>query len=339
MRRNQRALGVLLIVEAKVALVGVVGEGDLLGVVVGREAGGRRDRTGAGQEMLLEVADDLLREGIDGAWRESQCRLRRSTPVIGFLTGTTRMPLSSFCVGRVKTLSGLSDLAEAFVVEEEEELVLEDGAAEVHAELVAVEGGLLEGNDVAGVADGGGLEEAGGVEVGVADELVDRGVELVGSACGGDVDGGAGGAAVLRALVVGDDLELRDGVGRNGDDLVVEALVALAVGVVVHAVEQEVVEHAALAVDVVGAGAHEAVDGAGGRGRGGLADAGDQAEQVGVVAADERKRGALISVMVWPRWLESVSICSATSLTSTVVVRTANLQREVDALTAHQPKP
>ncbi len=82
-------------------------------------------------------------------------------------------------------------------------------------------------------------------------------MEAVGSALRGDVDGGAGGAAVLGALVVGDDLELRDGVGRDGDDLVVESLVALAVGVVVEAVEQEVVEHAALAVDVVSAGADQ----------------------------------------------------------------------------------
>ena len=34
MRRNQEVLGDLLIIEAKVALVGVVGEGNFLGVVV-----------------------------------------------------------------------------------------------------------------------------------------------------------------------------------------------------------------------------------------------------------------------------------------------------------------
>jgi len=44
---------------------------------------------------------------------------------------------------------------------------------------------------------------------------------------------------------------LRDGVRWGLNDLVVEALVALAVGIVVHAVEQEIVEHAAKAVDVV----------------------------------------------------------------------------------------
>ena len=88
-------------------------------------------------------------------------------------------------------------------------------------------------------------------------------VEAVGAAARSHVDGCAGRPAVLGALVIGHHVELRDGVGRDGDDLVVEALVALAVGVVVHAVEQEVVEHAALAVDVVRALAHQAADRAG----------------------------------------------------------------------------
>ncbi len=171
---------------------------------------------------------------------------------------------------------------------------MDDGAAEVHAELVAVEGGLAEGNGCAGVADGEGLEEAGGVEVGVADELVEEAVEAVGSALRGDVNGGTGGAAVLGALVVGHDLELGDRVGRDGDDLVVESLVTLAVGVVVETVEQEVVEHAALAVDVVCAGADEGVDGAGDGGGWGLARAGDDAHVVGIVAGDERHGRGLI---------------------------------------------
>ena len=50
--------------------------------------------------------------------------------------------------GQGEDAERLEDLAEAFVVEEEEELVLDDGAAEVDAELVAVEGGLLEGDGV-----------------------------------------------------------------------------------------------------------------------------------------------------------------------------------------------
>jgi hypothetical protein len=67
-----------------------------------------------------------------------------------------------------------------------------------------------------------------------------------------DVDGRAGGTAVLGAHVVGDDLELADRVRRGLHHLVREALVARAVGVVVDAIDQEVVEHAAEAVDVQG---------------------------------------------------------------------------------------
>ena len=75
-------------------------------------------------------------------------------------------------------------------------------------------------------------------------------VELVGAAAERGVDDGAAGAAVLGAEVVGLDLELLDRVGRDLHDLVREALVAGAVGVVVDAVEDEVVERAAQAVDV-----------------------------------------------------------------------------------------
>jgi len=112
--------------------------------------------------------------------------------------------------------------------------------------------------------------------------------------CDGDVDVSAGGSSILGALVVGYDLELGDGVGRNGDDLVVESLVALTVGHCVETVEQEVIEHAALAVDIIRTGAGERVDGAGGRRGRGLTRAGDQAEQVGVVAGDKRKRFTLV---------------------------------------------
>lgn len=95
-------------------------------------------------------------------------------------------------------------MAEAFVVKEEEEPVRADGSAEVKTVLVAIEGGLFEGNDDAGAAGVGGLEETCGVEVGVAEEFLDGGVILVGSAVGGHVDGGAGRASVLGALIVRD---------------------------------------------------------------------------------------------------------------------------------------
>src|SRR5262249_50290507 len=150
---------------------------------------------------------------------------------------------------------GLEYLTEAFIVEEEEELVLDYGSANVKAELVAIEGRLLERSGNARASYSRGLEEAGSVEGGVADELVGRSMEPIGTALRCDIDGRSRGSAILGALVVGYHLELCDGVGRDGDNLVVEPLVAFAIGVIVESIQQKVVEHAALAVDVVGAGA------------------------------------------------------------------------------------
>ena len=124
-------------------------------------------------------------------------------------------------------------LTEDLEVTEEERAVLHDGAADHGAVLVAVELRLLAV---------GGLEEAGGVEVGAAQEVPAGAAEPVGAAGVGHVDGGAGRAAVLGAHVVGDDLELGHRVGRRLHHLVREALVAGAVGVVVDAIDEEVVE-------------------------------------------------------------------------------------------------
>jgi hypothetical protein len=90
--------------------------------------------------------------------------------------------------GECEHVEGTKSLAEAFVVEEVEKLVFGDGTAEVQAELVAVEGGLLEGNADSGVADQQRLEEAGGVQVCIAQKLVECGVEAVGAAGRSDVD-------------------------------------------------------------------------------------------------------------------------------------------------------
>ena len=281
-----------MIVDTEVTFGGVVGEGNLGSVVVlCQTASGESAGSCCGD--LLEETYDLLRDGIDSGGGD---RGAGGVDLAGewVLYCYHELAVEFIGGGDGVDTERFEHLAKAFVVDEVEELVLDDGTAEVDAELIAVEGRLLEGDNVSAAADEGGLEVAGGVEVGVADELVDGGVEFVGSAGGCDVYGGAGGAAVFCALVVGDDLELGDGVGWDGDDLVVEALVALAVGVVVHAVEEEVVEHAALAVDVVGAGADERADGAGGGGGGGLAGAGDEAEEVRVVAGDEREGGALV---------------------------------------------
>ena len=117
-------------------------------------------------------------------------------------------------------------------------------------------------------------------------------VELVRAAAVGDVDRRAGGAPVLGALVVGDDAELADRVGRRLHHLVREALVAGAVGVVVDAVDQEVVERAAQAVDVERAFARRAV---GALVQRRLADAGREQRQRRVLAAVQRQLAHLVA--------------------------------------------
>ena len=120
-------------------------------------------------------------------------------------------------------------------------------------------------------------------------------MEGVGAATRSHVDGCAGRPAILGALIIGHYVEVCDGVGRDGDDLVVESLVALAVGVVVHAVEQEVIKHAALPVYVVRSLAHQAADRARRCLCRRLARTGDQGEKVGEVAAYQRQRLCLIA--------------------------------------------
>ena len=141
-------------------------------------------------------------------------------------------------------------LAEAFEVAEEERLVLDQRSAERAAVLIAAQRRLR---------SVGRLEVGLRVQRGVAEEFPGVAVDLVGAAPVGDVHRRAGRASVFRALVVGDDAELADRVGRRLHHLVGEALVAGAVGVVVDAVDQEVVERAAQAVDVEGALARRAV--------------------------------------------------------------------------------
>ena len=119
-------------------------------------------------------------------------------------------------------------------------------------------------------------------------------MQAIGATLRCDVDGRSGGPAILGAFVVGYHLELRNGVWRDSDNLVVESLVALTVGIIVETVQEKVVEHAALAVDVIGAGADEGVDRTGRRGRRSLARTGHQAYQVRVVAGDKGQRLALV---------------------------------------------
>jgi hypothetical protein len=96
------------------------------------------------------------------------------------------------------------------------------------------------------------------------------------SAADGGVDDGASGAAVFRGEVVGLHAELLHGVRIELHHLVRKALIGRAVGVVVHAVDHEVVVGTAQAVHVEGGVAIADV---------GFADAGREQRQVGVGAA------------------------------------------------------
>src|SRR6202044_1765667 len=126
-------------VEAEVALVGVVGEGDLNGVVVGGEASGGEasqwERAGgvgaAGQklrtELGLELSDDLLRERIElRVWNggdPSRGIDRVGGSGDGIFDRCDEIAGEFVLRGQREDGEGLEDLTEAFVVEEEEELV------------------------------------------------------------------------------------------------------------------------------------------------------------------------------------------------------------------------
>ena len=136
------------------------------------------------------------------------------------------------------------------------------------------------------------LEVVGRVQRRVAEEFPRAAVDLIHAAPVRHVHRRAGGAAVLRALVVRDDAELADRVGRRLHHLVRKALVARAVRVVVDAVDQEVVERAAQAVDVEGAFARRPVRALVQRR---LADAGRQQGERRVLAAVQRELAHLVA--------------------------------------------
>ena len=177
---------------------------------------------------------------------------------------------------------GLPRLPQALVITEEERAVPDDGAANDAAELIAVQRWLA----------GGRYEEAGGVQGRRPEELPPAPVQLVRAAPVIDVDRRPGRAAVFRAHVVRDDLELADRVRRRLHDLVREPLVAGPVGVVVDAVDHEIVERAAQAVHIEGALARRV---AGRQRRSSELDAGRQERQRRVLAGDQRKGARLIA--------------------------------------------
>ena len=252
-----------LAVHLDVELVAVgLGERELLEVV-----------GAAGGDRLRQVVEDFLGERGDGCLRN---RRVGGIDDAGLRVDDGDGQDASAVVERGQGREGPAalEVAEAFIVAEEEDAVLDHRAADVAAELVLLERGLQEcgraGSE--GVADG--------VEIGVPKEVVRRAVQLVGARAHGDVDGGTAAAAVFSAVVVGDDLELGDGIRGGLRHLVRETLVAGAVGVVVHAVQQVVVVGAAEAVHIEGPFAR-----GGGRR---LVDAGGQQREVRIGPAVER---------------------------------------------------
>ena len=132
-----------------------------------------------------------------------------------------------------------------------------------------------------------GLEEAGGIEGRVANVLPGAPVELIGAEAGDHVDGSAAGVAKLGAGVIDYHLKLGYRIGRGLHHLVGESLIGGAVLVVVQAVEEEVVEGAAQAVDVKGAFARIALGELAGAGN----HAGGQLHQLRILASVQRQLG------------------------------------------------
>ena len=95
----------------------------------------------------------------------------------------------------------------ALIGEEEKGLVLDDGSAEVAAELVLLQHGP--------VLTGGVKEEAVGVELIVAEELKESTVELGRAGAGHQYDSGAATAAILGIVEARLDLELLNRFGRR----------------------------------------------------------------------------------------------------------------------------
>lgn len=280
--------------DAQVAFIGVVGERCLNRIVIRGQACRRQARHGQLVLEGLEVADDLLRQRIDRA-RRNGCVRRVHHACRRILYRNHQDTIQLVLRRQRQHAQGAHRLPEALVIEKEKELVLDDRSAEIHAELVSVKGGFLEGRNSSRIADHVRLKEARSIQIRVPKKFVQRCMELICSAGRRDIYGRARRSSILRAHVVGHYAELRHGVRRNGDDLVVEPLVALALCIVVHTVQQEIIEHAPLPVYVVRSLAHQAADGAGRGSCGRLAHARDQAQQVGVVPAHQRQSLALVT--------------------------------------------
>ena len=112
---------------------------------------------------------------------------------------------NSFAIGRVGNRVEIVvalQLPVALVIAEEEQLVLDDRAADGRAELVALQAWALRKRRAE--------QKAGGVQIGVAEKLVSGAVKLVGSRFHDGVHHRAAHASVFGAVIAGDDFEFGD---------------------------------------------------------------------------------------------------------------------------------
>ena len=136
--------------------------------------------------------------------------------------------------GNLACVSGPAHLAQAFIVAEEEGLILDHWTGDAAAELVLAQLGLFAGC----------LEPIPAVELVVAEELVRRPVEFVGARLGNQVDDATGCAPRLRSIAGGLNRDLLNGIDRGLDaDGADDALI------VVDTVNHEVVQGIVLSVD------------------------------------------------------------------------------------------
>ena len=134
-----------------------------------------------------------------------------------------------------------TNLTEELGIAEEEGLVLEDGPAQAAAELILAQFRLAE--RFAGQGIRCAKQVRIGVQLVVAEELIDSTVKVVGSALGDDVDDGTTGAACIGREGVGEDADFLNGIDGGTDaDGSDDALV------VVDSIDELVVDDLGLAV-------------------------------------------------------------------------------------------
>ena len=199
-------------------------------------------------EVVAETRDIRIRQRIhhrprertDHGRRKHAVRINRPGVRIFDRGPETRRLVSRRRNGRERQRS--LHAAQPFVIHEEKQFVFNDAAAQRRPELILLVHRLHAAQR---------LEETHRVQFRVAHELPRAAMKTVRSAANRRVDHRARRAPVLRAVVIRRHAILRHRVRIQLHDLIRKALVAGAVGVVVHPVQHEIVERAPLPVDVV----------------------------------------------------------------------------------------